>query len=271
MNLIINASEAIGDRNGAISVSADVVRYDSDGLQASGLASDLAPGSHLCLAVTDTGCGMDPATQARIFEPFFTTKFTGRGLGLSAVMGIVKTHEGALRVGSEPGKGTTFRIFFPASDARPKGASVRGLAQHADWKGKGVVLLADDEEMLRKLGGRMLKEMGFTVLTAANGREAVDLYRERGSEIDIVILDMTMPVMNGAEAFNELSRLNPDICVVIASGHVTEDITVCFEGVSPAGFLQKPFTLGRLNELLATLTTKPACQTDVPAETEARS
>jgi two-component system cell cycle sensor histidine kinase/response regulator CckA len=256
MNLIINASEAIGDRSGTITVSVGATRCDEESLRKTELHDALPPGSYMHLEVTDSGDGMDAQTRARIFEPFFSTKFTGRGLGLAAVLGIVRAHKGALKVYSEPGKGTTFRILFPALENGENGARRNASSPLADWCGKGTILLVDDEESLIALGARMLEHLGFTVLTAEDGLRAVDLYRERGKEIDLVLMDLTMPHMDGAEAFCELRRLNPEVRVVIASGYSHEDVASRFGGKGLAGVLQKPYTLAKLRESLAGLLPK---------------
>ena len=251
MNLIINASEAIGDRSGVITVAVGATRCDEEYLRRTELRNDLPPGLYVHLEVTDTGGGMDAQTRSRIFEPFFTTKFTGRGLGLAAALGIVRVHKGALKVYSEPGKGTTFKILFPAlADGEDTTRSPES-SPLATWRGKGTILLVDDEESLVALGARMLEHLGFTVLTAPDGLQAVDLYRERGNEIDLVLMDLTMPHMDGAEAFGELRRLNPDVRVVLASGYSHEDVASRFAGKGLAGVLQKPYTLAKLRELLA--------------------
>jgi CheY-like chemotaxis protein len=253
MNLIINASEAIGERSGVIRVSVGATRCDEEYLRDTELREELVPGLYVHLEVADTGCGMDAQTRARIFEPFFTTKFTGRGLGLAAVLGIVRAHRGALKVFSEPGKGTTFTVLFPAMETAEDGAPIGEAAAGSGWTGKGTILLADDEESLRALGAKMLERLGFTVLTAADGRTAVDIYRERHAEIDLVVLDLTMPHMDGAEAFGALRRLNPEVPVVLASGYSEEDVAARFIGKGANGVLQKPYTLGKLRELLSGL------------------
>ena len=253
MNLIINASEAIGDRDGVITVSVGATRCDAKYLQRTELHDDLAPGRYVHLEVTDTGGGMDAETQSRIFEPFFSTKFTGRGLGLAAVLGIVRSHKGAIKVDSEPGKGTTFKVLFPALTEKRDAVRSPKSSSLADWRGKGTILLADDEESLVALGARMLEHLGFTVLTAADGLQAVELYRERGKEIDLVLMDLTMPHMDGAKAFDGLRRLNPDVRVVLASGHSREDVASRFAGKGLSGVLQKPYTLFKLKEVLAGL------------------
>ena len=253
MNLIINASEAIGDRSGVIRLSVGATRCDEESLRKTGLHEDLAPGLYVHLEVTDTGSGMDARTRSRIFEPFFSTKFAGRGLGLAAVLGIVRAHKGALKLYSEPGKGTTFKILFP-SLADGEGATRSSEPAPLDaWRGKGTILLVDDEESLIALGARMLEHLGFTVLTAPDGLQAVELYRGRGKEIDLVLMDLTMPHMDGAEAFVELRRLNPDVLVVLASGYGLEDVSSRFAGKGLDGVLQKPYTLAGLRESLSGL------------------
>ena len=210
----------------------------------------LPPGMYVHLEVTDTGCGMDAETRTRIFEPFFTTKFTGRGLGLAAVLGIVRAHRGALKVYTELGKGTTFKILFPAMEGVKGGTGNDDSAAPPDWRGEGTILLVDDEESLLALGAEMLEHLGFAVLTAADGRAALDLYRRRGEEIDLVLMDLTMPHMDGAEAFGEMRRLNPAVRVVLSSGYSREEVSARFAGNSPAGVIQKPYTIAKLKEHL---------------------
>jgi CheY-like chemotaxis protein len=256
MNLIINASEAIEDRSGVITVSVGSTRCDEEYLRRTELREDLAPGLYVHLEVTDTGSGMDAETRSRIFEPFFSTKFTGRGLGLAAVLGIVRAHKGAMKVYSEPGKGTTFKVLFPALLEGEASGAIPASSSRAAWRGKGTILLVDDEESLLALGARMLEHLGSTVVTAGDGLQAVDLYRARCKEIDLVLMDLTMPNMDGAEAFGELRRLNPEVRVVLASGYSHEDVAGRFAGKGLAGVLQKPYTLLKLRESLAGLMTK---------------
>jgi PAS domain S-box-containing protein len=256
MNLIINASEAIGDRSGVITVSVGATRCDAEYLRKTELRETLSPGLYVHLEVTDTGIGMDVETRSRIFDPFFSTKFTGRGLGLAAVLGIVRAHKGGLKLYSEPGKGTTFKILFPALTEGEDATLTSESSLRSDWRGKGTILLVDDEESLIALGARMLEQLGFTVLRAADGLQAVELYRERGKEIDLVLMDLTMPHMDGTEAFGELRRLKPDVRVVLASGYSREDVRTRFAGKSLDGVLQKPYTLSKLREALAGLLPK---------------
>ncbi|NTW65020.1 MAG: response regulator [Nitrospirae bacterium] len=243
MNLIINASEAIGENSGVITVSTGVIDCSDDFLQESCVENDLASGLYVYLEVADTGCGMDAETQRRIFEPFFTTKFTGRGLGLSAVLGIMRAHKGTLSLQSEPGRGSTFKAIFPAVPA-PQEEEQRTIASgDAPWRGRGTVLLVDDEEIVRTACGKMLESLGYSVITAVDGREALDIYRERSDTIDLVLLDMTMPHMDGMETSRELRRHDPKARVIISSGYTVQDIESRFAGTGLDGFIQKPFTV----------------------------
>lgn len=250
MNLVINASEALGEHSGAITISTGVMECSREYLSEAFLDESLAEGSYVWLEVSDTGCGMDHDIQRRIFEPFFTTKFTGRGLGLSAVLGIVRGHKGALKVYSEPGRGTTFKVLFPAVlEERVLAGRSQGM-KAGGWKGAGTILLVDDEESVRVMGTRMLERLGFGVLIAVDGREALDIYRERREEIALVLLDLTMPDLDGEEAFRELRRIDPQVCVVMSSGYTESEIAPRFAGKRLSGFLQKPYTLDALSQCL---------------------
>jgi PAS domain S-box-containing protein len=249
MNLIINASEAIGDEGGIISVATSLVHCDSLYLRQAKLHEELPEGDYVCLEVSDTGCGMDQATMGRIFEPFFTTKFTGRGLGLAAVMGIVRSHKGGIKPYSEPGKGTSFKVLFPAS-ALPAGAQPKPQADTSAWLGSGAVLLVDDEAVLRSLGGRMLERLGFTALTAVDGLEALKVYEEHRGTIRCVLLDLTMPRMDGEETFRELRRMDPGLPVILCSGYNEQETISRFVGEGLAGFIQKPYRIANVREAL---------------------
>jgi PAS domain S-box-containing protein len=250
MNLVINASEALGEHSGAITISTGVMECSREYLSEAFLDESLAEGSYVWLEVSDTGCGMDHDIQRRIFEPFFTTKFTGRGLGLSAVLGIVRGHKGALKVYSEPGRGTTFKVLFPAVlEERVLAGRSQGM-KAGGWKGAGTILLVDDEESVRVMGTRMLERLGFGVLIAVDGREALDIYRERREDIALVLLDLTMPDLDGEEAFRELRRIDPQVCVVMSSGYTESEIAPRFAGKRLSGFLQKPYTLDALSQCL---------------------
>ena len=246
MNLMTNASEAIGDRSGVIVLTSGVVDCDEQYLKdVTGGGDHLPAGQYAYLEVSDTGHGMDRETLARIFDPFFTTKFTGRGLGLAAVLGIVRGHQGAIRVYSEPGKGTTFKVLLPVCDqpAEPRGSLGTQLG---DWKGQGLVLLVDDEETIRTMGRRMLERGGFKVVTAVDGLDAVEKFKQHQGKIRLVVLDMTMPHMDGDACFRELRALNPDVKVIMTSGYNEQEIIGRFLGKGLAGFVQKPYTMAEL-------------------------
>ena len=239
MNLVINASEALGEQTGAIAVSTSALQCNPEDLPGIAVRPELPEGLYVCLQVADSGCGMDPQTRAKIFDPFFTTKFTGRGLGLAAVQGIVRSHKGAIQVFSEPGKGTTFRVFFPASG--PAASAVRSEPLTAPGRGSGTVLVVDDEATICTLTQQMLTHAGFSVLTAGGGREAIRLFGEHQHEVSCVLLDLTMPDLDGAETFHELRRIRPDVRVILSSGFSEEAATGRFAGQGLAGFIQKPY------------------------------
>jgi PAS domain S-box-containing protein len=245
MNLVINASEAIGEREGSIVLATGSGSFSPEELAGIPVGEPAQGGGYVWLEVSDTGCGMDDETQRRVFEPFFTTKFTGRGLGLSAVLGIVRGHKGALRLRSELGKGTAFRVYFPVaqSDAEPSPA---GRAEPEEWVGSGTVLLVDDEEIVRELGQEMLARLGFRVVTASDGREATEVYRELRGEIVLVLLDLTMPRMSGEETFHALRAIDPEVRIVLSSGYSETDVASRFSGTDLAGFVQKPYSLADL-------------------------
>ena len=249
MNLITNASEALGDRSGVISISTGAMECDRAYLSGTYLDEELPDGVYVYLEVTDTGCGMDEETCRKIFDPFYTTKFTGRGLGLAAVLGIMRGHKGALKVQSEPGRGTTFKILLPAV-GEPAAAVREAPPRARGWHGTGTVLLVDDEETVRTVGRQFLERAGFSVLTAADGPEALELFREHADDIVCVVLDLTMPHMGGEEAFRKLRDIRADVRVIMSSGYNEQEVTQRFAGAGLAGFIQKPY---RGSELLAKL------------------
>ncbi len=245
MNLITNASEAIGERTGLIRVGTGVVDADREYLSRTYVDDGLPAGRYVYIEVTDSGCGMDAETRAKIFDPFFTTKFTGRGLGLAAVLGIVRGHHGALSIDSEPGRGTTFRVLFPASEIRPDAKPSRG-DEAARWLGDGLVLVVDDEEQVRDVTRRMLESRGFSVLTARDGIEALEVFRERADEVDLVLLDLTMPRMGGEETFRRLAELRPGVKTILSSGYGEHDVAERLGRRGLADFIQKPYRPGDL-------------------------
>jgi len=249
MNLIINASDAIADKSGVISISTGVMHADRDYLSSTSLDDTLPEGRYVYLEVSDTGSGMDQDTQAKIFEPFFTTKFTGRGLGMSAVLGIVRGHHGAIKLYSEVGRGTTFKVLLPMSD-QPVEHLLPADPLVESWHASGTALIVDDEETIREIAGVMLEEMGFATLAAEDGVDGVKIYREHQKNIVVVLMDMTMPKMDGKSCFTELKRINNDVKVVLSSGYNEQEAISRFAGQGLAGFIQKPYTPEALQEKL---------------------
>jgi two-component system cell cycle sensor histidine kinase/response regulator CckA len=204
-----------------------------------------APGTYVFLEVKDSGCGISGEILRRIFEPFFTTKFAGRGLGLAATIGIARGHGGTIKVTSTPGLGTTCQVLLPRSD-RPSVPAPLPRAPER-WQGHGTLLVVDDEESVLFVARRILELSGFRVLTALDGRGAIELFREHAADIAGVLLDLTMPRLGGLEALAEIRRVSADVPVLLMSGYTREDVTSRFPDQLWAGFIQKPF---RLNDLL---------------------
>jgi CheY-like chemotaxis protein len=239
MNLITNASDALGDSGGTIRVrTGSTETGDQD--PSDPLTPHPPAGRYVFVEVSDNGCGMDETVRSKIFDPFFTTKFTGRGLGLAAVQGIVRGHHGAVRVDSQPGQGTTVTLLFPPSDREAPARDETRVTRGADLGG-GTVLLVDDEESVLTLATAILEEAGFTVLTARNGREAVERFREKRDEFVLVLLDLTMPEMSGREALREIRRIRGDVRVILSSGYPESDAVRDCPGSGPVRFLQKPY------------------------------
>ena len=250
MNLIINASEAIGNVQGEIRVSLMDAMIVAAHMEKDYHGKAIPQGRYICLEVADTGCGMDDETKSRIFEPFFTTKFTGRGLGMSAVLGIITAHHGSLQLFSEPGKGTTFKVYLPAE--RRKKVRDEALRQVASvpWQGSGTILLVEDEDQIRNNAKTLLQIFGFTVVEAVNGKEALELYQKHLTDITLVLTDMGMPVMDGYTLFVELKKLNPELPVIISSGFGEEDIATKIPRKEIAGLISKPYNHAQLREVL---------------------
>jgi CheY-like chemotaxis protein len=246
MNLLINGAEALGLEPGTVEVRTLVRRAEQSELAAGVTRPVAQAGRYVVLEVRDTGVGMDEETRARIFDPFFTTKFAGRGLGLSAVLGIVRAHHGALIVESRSGCGTTFRVFFPCATACKQTAS----AWTAETHGSGTILIVDDEDIVLRMAESVLNDAGYDVLSACNGSEALDLYAAQSGRIDAVLLDMTMPVMGGGEAMEHLAKRWPDATVIATSGYDLQESERRFGGRT-AEFLQKPYTAAQLTAKIA--------------------
>ncbi len=240
MNLVTNASEAIGEEtSGLITVRTGLQHLDEHYIRNLALAFPVEPGLFATLEVSDTGCGMTAETQSRMFDPFFTTKFTGRGLGLSAMTGILRSHLGSLKIYSEVGRGSTFKLFLPAVAqdwAEP--------ALHADlsaWRTTGRVLVVDDEAGARGVTRQMAEHLGLEVLEAGDGREAVELFQIHHGTLALVVMDLTMPHMDGRHAYRLMREVDDRVPVILTSGYSEADAAQAFVGKGLAGFLQKPF------------------------------
>jgi PAS domain S-box-containing protein len=246
MNLVINGGEAIGDASGVLTVRTGVREFAEGRVPASLSENGIVAGRrYVFLQVTDTGSGMDELTKQRIFEPFFTTKFTGRGLGLASAQGIVRGHRGSIDVVSSPGRGSTFTVLLPESFLQQT-RTPHSASHRADRAGTGTVLVVDDEAAIRKLARTALEKAGYDVITAENGMEAISILRKAGGQIAAVLLDMTMPVMSGAETLRQVREIEPDIHVILSSGFSEMEALERFPGKAIEGFVQKPYTAAQL-------------------------
>ncbi|GAB4201761.1 MAG: hypothetical protein OHK0022_24100 [Roseiflexaceae bacterium] len=240
-NLVINAAEAMGDQGGTLMLATECCELPAD-------TSELAAGAYLKLTISDTGTGMDEATRARIFEPFFSTKALGRGLGLAAVEGMVRDHQGGISVQSEPGQGATFTVLLPLV---PAAAAETLPTRPADtWRTQGTALVIDDEPSVRTIAGRMLERLGLRVLAAASGLEGIDCLLDDPSAITCVLLDLTMPEMHGVAVAQELRLLRPDLPIILMSGYSEEDASDLVGPINGVAFLTKPFQLAELRDML---------------------
>jgi CheY-like chemotaxis protein len=240
MNLITNATEAVREGAGRITLRTGIV--EAEKLERRYLVGDVEPeaGNYVFFEIIDDGCGMDAETQSKMFDPFFTTKFTGRGLGLAAALGIVRSHGGFIEIDSEVGRGTRFCVLFPATE-RAAVAADTWETSIEDWRGSGTVLVVDDDEGVRQLLDTTLRRAGLSVLLARDGREGVDLFRRHADEIRAVVLDRTMPDIGGEDAFDEIRRIRPDARIMLISGYSEERAAWHFIDKGLDAFLHKPF------------------------------
>ncbi len=248
LNLTINASEAIGEAAGTVSIATRLRHCPPDQLTSPYLAEPLPEGDYVELEVRDTGCGMDELTRGRLFDPFFTTKFSGRGLGLAAVLGIVRGHRGTIRVESRPAAGSLVRVLIPAASVRPEPASA--VATDDAWRGSGVVLFVDDEASVREVGQEILEYLGFQVAAAGGGREALQQFRVSPADFVLAIVDLTMPDASGTDVVHELLAIRPRLPVLLASGFSEDEGLRTLEDSPTVGFLAKPFTIETLRAKL---------------------
>jgi len=251
MNLVINAADAVGERPGEIHITTGVRTFDREFLRAARDGDALTPGEYVFVEVRDNGCGMAPETIAKIFDPFFTTKFAGRGLGLAAVRGIVRGHQGALHVASTPGQGSTFTLLLPPSTRTIAAIEPASVAAR-QYSGK--VLVIDDEATVREATAGLMLTFGFTVVTADSGPAGIAQFCAGAEDFVLVLLDLTMPGLNGEDTLAALRAVAPGVRVLLISGYSENARAAGLAGGGPLGFLQKPFTRealeGKLRELL---------------------
>jgi len=247
LNLVTNAAEALAEEDGTIGLETGVRFFPAHELQQCVAADPPAAGRFVFLNISDTGRGIDQQTLSRIFDPFFSTKFAGQGLGLSVIHGVIKGHQGAIWIETTLHEGSTVTVVFP--EAGPPESQDSSLEpsekKNANWKPKGCVLLADDEPNVRRVAARMLKKMGFEVIQASDGMEAVEIFSDNRDIISMVVLDLTMPRLGGQETLLRIRELSPEIPALLSSGYGQTSFSI-----SKAGFIQKPYTLARFKDAL---------------------
>jgi len=249
LNFIVNSADAIGSVSGEIKVSSGMKNMKQEQLVKLFNGAELPEGEYVILEVRDTGCGMSKKMQDKIFDPFFTTKETGSGLGLSAVLGIVRGHHGALQVFSTPGKGSAFRVYLP-STTQPINEQVVSTVEVDAWQGDGKVLVVDDDLRVRNVARSFVEKLNFEVITAEDGREGLDVFGKHHHHLAVVLLDMTMPVMGGVEAMAGMRQIDSSVPVIIVSGYSEIEAGALIRGDRPDAFLQKPFKAKSLKTAL---------------------
>ncbi|MBU1537809.1 response regulator, partial [Myxococcota bacterium] len=257
---ITNASESIGDGDGTINISTGLKKLPTGEANFFSPHERLNPGTYIMLRVTDTGCGITPEQIPRIFDPFYTTKFAGRGLGMAAVMGIVKGHRGTIQVQTTLGVGTAISVYLPAGDCVQRGRNRSTSEESIVIPSDGIILVIDDDEDVRAVIRLMLENRGFAVFEASDGIEGLALFDEYKDEIDVVLLDMTMPKLRGDEVFSALMARSPQTPVVIMSGYSMHENADRFSG-KIADYVQKPFNFKQLIKALAkAMAMRPNCE-----------
>ena len=244
MNLVINASEAIGESSGTITIKTGLQQITEESAQIMNGESQLKSGPYVFLHVSDTGSGMDAETQEKMFDPFFTTKFTGRGLGMSVVQGIIRSHGGAIQLASKVGAGSTFRIFLPAAGRIPEPVPEKTEPQE-EWRGEGCILVVEDEEAVRELTCAMVEVMGFSTIRATDGRQGVTLFREHSNDIRLVLSDLTMPHLDGREFVRQVAAIRSSVPTVLMSGFNENS-----NSPEAGFFIQKPFSFEGLRSVI---------------------
>lgn len=246
-NLLTNAADSLGPDGGTVMLRTSMVNAKRSYFDGAVLDEGQPAGRYVFVEVSDTGCGMDDETRLRMFDPFFTTKESGRGLGLAAVLGIVRAHQGVIKVYSQAGRGTTIEVLLPALEAQPPAAAEDSASGVTAWKASGLALVVDDETLVRDIASRVLQRQGFEVVAAEDGEAAIALFKSRRSEIRLVLLDLTMPGMDGEEVARQLLAIEPNACILLMSGYSEQSVMQTLAGEKVRGFLHKPF---RPNELI---------------------
>jgi nitrogen-specific signal transduction histidine kinase len=249
MNLVVNAAQAIGERPGRIVVATRLQHLSAEDIASRAFTHPLIPGDYVMVEVQDDGPGMSPAVRNRIFEPFFTTKFTGQGLGLPAVHGIIRSHEGALEVITAEGRGCTVRILLPSlhtTSGQPAADQTPAEAQSH----RGLVLVVDDEPGVRRTASRLIQSLGYETIGAANGEEGLEQFRRCADRLSVVLLDLTMPRLDGEATFVEMRKIRASVPVIMMSGYSERLTPERYKANPPAGFLPKPFDRHALQAVL---------------------
>jgi signal transduction histidine kinase/CheY-like chemotaxis protein len=254
LNLATNAAEAIGEGPGVVTVRTRLIDLDEQLLRRACIKSGVGPGIHAALEVEDTGSGMDETVQRKLFDPFFTTKFSGRGLGLAAVLGIVTSHRGTILLRTALGAGSTFTVVFPLSRAPAEPVARPPSAGPKTFRGEGTVLVVDDERPVRAVTADILASFGYDVLAAESGQRACELYREHAEKIRVVLLDLTMPEMSGEQTLRSLQAINPAVRVIVLTGYTEDEARLRFVRGELAGFLTTPFGCDELSAALEAAT-----------------
>lgn len=248
-NLLANATEAMSKKPGAITLRSGVMDGDRTYLEQTRLGSKLPEGRYAYLEISDTGCGMDMETQSKIFNPFFSTKHASRGLGLAVVLGILRKHRGTIRLESKPEEGTTFRILFPRMDNDGFKPAQNPRAP-TTLQGQRTILVIDDEKTVLNVTKLMLERYGYTVLIANDGSEGINIFRSHANDVDLILLDLTMPDMDGEETFHKIYSIRQDIKIILTSGFHNLAVTQRLRQAGLAGFMQKPYNPQELLEAL---------------------
>lgn len=256
LNLVTNAAEAIASDTGSIRVRTGTTRVTPDTLHSSLLPARPAPGSYAYLEVEDDGCGIAEADRDKLFDPFFTTKFSGRGLGLAAVLGIAKSHNGTILFESRPGQGSRFRVLLPQVDSPELPETPEPSARFEPFHASGCILVVDDEASVRQATSELLTAMGYEVLQADGGASALRMFSERGDELDAVLLDLAMPEMHGEQVLRAMKKLRRDVPVVLLTAYAEDEFGLRFPKDDLAGFIAKPFACDELVRVLRTVTKK---------------